>query len=147
MVKPAMRAKDVVDQLTKQHGEILQLVQELDSILDGAGNIDKAVRIKGLLDKLIEILDTHLKIEDKLLYPILIKSTNHKVKTTAAVFSEEMGSIAKELGLYLGKWTTSISIANGSEGFMKETKELISVLLKRIEREDNELFPLLLSPH
>ena len=140
-----MQAKDVIEKLKSQHKELLQVVNEFSTILDDVGSMDKAVKARAFLYKLGSLLDIHLKVEDKLLYPILIKSPNPKVQNTALAFANEMGDIAKNLGLYLEKWTTSVQIADGAEDFMKETKALVSVLFKRIDREDNELFPLLIA--
>ena len=137
------QAKDVVEKLTGQHEQVVQVVKDFCTILDDVRNITNATKARGFLDELGSLLDIHLKIEDELLYPILKKSLNTNVKNTAISFSNEMGSIADNIGHYMNKWNTSISIANESEYFIKETKALVSLLLKRIDRENKDLFPLL----
>ena len=145
MVEPGMQAQDVIDKLTNQHNQILQLVSEFTSILDQVQTMSYAVKARGFLDNLGSQLDIHLKVEDKILYPILKKSPHQEIQKTAKDFSDEMGRIAVDFTLYLDKWTTSISIAADSKDFIAETKALIQLLAHRIDREDNELFPMLTS--
>lgn len=137
---------DVVDNLNTQHQEILQVVKELSAILNDVERMENAVKARGYLTKLGTLLDSHLKIEDKLLYPILKKSPNKKIRDTATTFSNEMGGIGVKIIRYMEKWATSILIANEASTFIKETKAILTVLLQRITQEDNVLFPLLTEP-
>ena len=135
----------VVDTLKNQHDQVVQIVEELNVNLDEVKTIDNAIKAKASLEELISILSTHLQIEDDILYPALKKSQDQKLKDCATLYSDEMGNIAKELRLYAEKWTTSTSIADRPEDFINETKKLVAILLKRIDRENNELFPLLIA--
>lgn len=134
---------DVVDNLKSQHQEILVVVKELSTILNEVESIEKAVKARSYLNQLGTLLGPHLQIEDKLLYPILKKSPHPKVKETAIVFSDEMGGIGIRINRYMEKWPTSVLIANEANSFIKETKVILTVLIQRISKEDNELFPLL----
>ena len=44
MAKPGMQAKNVIGKLNSQHKEVLQVVNEFSTILDGVGSMDKAVK-------------------------------------------------------------------------------------------------------
>jgi len=139
----ATQTVDVVTQLMKQHDEILALVATFTPLLNEVGNASNAAKARQFLDKLASLLGSHLMVEDKLLYPALIKSTNAKVRDTATLFAEQMGHLLADVQSYLEKWTTSIHIAADAKEFAKETNVLVALLLKRIERENTELFPLL----
>ena len=72
------------------------------------------------------------------------KSQNKAVKETATKFCEEMGSLLQEVTKYMEKWSTSTRICLEPSNFKQETTALVETLFNRIERENNDLFPLLL---
>lgn len=143
MAQADMQARDVIDQLVQQHKQILSLAEELNPLLDNVADTHVAVKAREILDKFSALLDSHLKVEDSLLYPALMHSSNDKVRQTASTFSEQMGHLLVDVRRYMEKWTTSIYIAAEAIDFTKETIALLAVLMNRIEKENNELFPLL----
>lgn len=143
MVQQEQGANEIVGQLVEQHEQIIAIINNLSQLVDGIENHRQASKAKDLLKELSHLLDIHLKVEDKLLYPVLKKSENEKIKSAAKAYSAEMGDLYKEVNAFMHKWTTSSFIAAQPEEFKKETGPLVWALLKRVDRENNELFPLL----
>ncbi len=143
MTEQRQNSKAVIDQLIDQHNQIIAIIEKLSPLLGKIETDSNSIKARDLLEILYSLLDTHLKVEDKLLYPVLRQSSDQSVKKTAETYSEEMGNLFKDVNLYMRRWTTSSIIAADAEDFKKETKPLVWALLKRIDRENNGLFPLL----
>lgn len=85
----------------------------------------------------------HLAMEDNALYPRLLAHKDESVMSTAMRFIDEIGGIKDLFSKYTKRWPSTASTQNRPTEFIKETEEIFSTLSKRIEMEDNELFPLL----
>jgi iron-sulfur cluster repair protein YtfE (RIC family) len=83
----------------------------------------------------------HLTREDWLLYPALLQSSDKVIATTAQIFIDEMGGLLAAYKSWSGAWPTERIVANWAT-FVTETSALLDVLALRIERENNELYPL-----
>lgn len=93
--------------------------------------------VRGMLR---DTLVRHLKCEDWALYPRLKTSGNPQLAKMAAEFVHEMGHIAEDFAAYDGKWTAD-RIAADWAGFCRETEVVLDVLAMRMEREDQDLYP------
>jgi hypothetical protein len=92
--------------------------------------------------KLASMLIRHLKSEDWILYPRLLKSSDAKVAATSHAFVEEMGGLAKAFGDYSDRWT-AYEIEQNWKGYQRETAEILNLLARRMVREERELYTLL----
>lgn len=131
-----------IDDLKKAHEELLKIAGEISALLSVDSVSEKSDQISRLLSTLLGKLNFHLTMEDKHLYPEFFKHEDEKVRTTAQQFVDEMGGIATVLQGYRSKWSCGIVIKRDPEAFINETKEIFNALAKRIDREDNELYPL-----
>jgi iron-sulfur cluster repair protein YtfE (RIC family) len=95
--------------------------------------------------KLASELTRHLKTEDWILYPRLLLSSDRHVAETSRAFSQEMGGLAKEFREYADRWV-AYAIDSDWKGFQRETTEILTVLARRMKREEQELYPLLEAP-
>jgi len=82
-------------------------------------------------------------MEDDSLYPRLLQNSDEKVKTLAKKYINEMGNISEVFVQYLENWKSAQSIQEDSVKFINDRKELFKTLIKRIEKENNELYPYL----
>jgi hypothetical protein len=82
-------------------------------------------------------------MEDKVLYPELLKSLLPKVKSMAQRYIDEMGSLSKAFMDYVSGCPTIDSIASDPAKFSNQTKQVFGALDSRIRRENTELYPLL----
>lgn len=130
-----------INNLERQHVEIkdlfLKIKQEVNSN-DITVKLDTLVRdINTLSGK----LNIHMSSEDKFLYPQLIESEDQQLKQIAKQYSEEMGNIHLEFNNYKNRFNTKTKILSDTDGFLKESKEIIKLLENRISKEDKHLYP------
>lgn len=83
----------------------------------------------------------HLTREDWLLYPALLQSSDKLVAATAQAFIDEMGGLLAAYKTWSGEWPTERIVAEWRI-FVSETLALLNALEERIDRENNELYPL-----
>ncbi len=131
-----------IDMIKRQHKEIRDLMARMSAELE-AGQLSKdAAKVRHLLSELGGKLTIHLAMEDKSLYPDLLKHPHERVRTTAKEYMEEMGGIADNFTNYIRKWPHPTAIQNSPEQFIRESGNILAVLSMRIDKEENELFPL-----
>ncbi|MDH4229369.1 MAG: hemerythrin domain-containing protein [Nitrospirota bacterium] len=131
------------DRFREQHNELLKIAGQIVPYLKESTLSKDASAVRDLLSKLMGTLKVHLSMEDKSLYPRLVSHPDKKVSKLAKDFIAEMGGIAKAVTAYAGKWNTEERIRAEAATFIAETKGLFDALGKRIERENNQLYPLL----
>jgi hemerythrin-like domain-containing protein len=102
----------------------------------------EAFKIRHELSILSSKLTIHLAMEDKALYPYLLKSQNLTVEKTAKQFMDEMGNLVTTFKEYNHKWFHTNLIRAQFEEFRTETDLILQALKLRIKREENELYPL-----
>lgn len=130
------------DRFRRQHQEILQLMAQITSMLDTSQPGEKARDIRTQLSVLAGKLNVHLAMEDNALYPSLLEQKDGNVGLVARKYAEEMGHIKETFAGYLKKWPTPMAIQNDPGRFSGETREIFAALARRIQREDDELYPL-----
>lgn len=132
-----------ITNLTRQHGEISEIVEQikklskLDIIEQNAGAI--ALNISTLAGK----LRIHLETEDKFLYPVLLESTDEKVRCIAEKYIAEMGNISAVFTDYKNKYNTKSKIMNNISAYISDSESVFNILVKRVAMENTELYPLL----
>ena len=126
----------------EQHNELVQIVTEISGYLEGTKAQDNAKTVSSLLNRLTGKLKIHLRMEDTVLYPKMIESSHDEASKIAKQFQDEMGDLSKAYLDYAGKWNAPQKIEVDSDGFITETKAVFAALAKRIERENNDLYPL-----
>jgi hypothetical protein len=125
------------DKFRQQHEEILDMVGELNQKLKAKA---EAQEMRGVLSNLAGKLNFHLAMEDKALYPRLMKQ-DAGASAVATRFMEEMGGLGAVFMTYNNKWQVS-AIRADPAGFASETRQVFVALGKRIARENAELYPL-----
>lgn len=128
------------DSYRRQHDELLEVVTEISGKLDALQLAKDASEVRALLSKLMGKLKIHLAMEDKSLYPQLLKSLDPAAKKLAQRFIDEMGSIGLVVEKYAANWPSPTAIQKNANGFVSETRKLFEALGKRIVKENNELY-------
>ncbi len=117
-----------------EHVEIKKALDRIDSI----GHFSEEVRVELLIIK--DHFLVHLKKEDLDIYPKLQKASmdDEELKNILQFFEDEAELISKFVHIFLDKY----SVRNvSSVGFQREFDMIYSVLIKRIEHEEEILFP------
>ena len=123
----------------RQHGELLAYAGKISPLLNEKDAKKNAGEIRKMLSDLIGKLQVHLTMEDKALYPNMMKSTDKEVRETATKFSNEMGGIKDVVTSFSSKWTAD-AIEKSPADFCKECCGIFSALARRIEAEDAVLY-------
>ncbi len=124
------------------HRELVQIVGEISKLLkvDELGKDASAVR--SLLSQLAAKLNMHLAMEDKALYPELLRHKDPGVQAKAKAFVAQMGGIKEAFVGYLARYPSVQAIQASPQKFIQETQQVFQVLADRIQAEDNDLHPL-----
>ncbi len=130
-------------QFRQQHDDLLTIATKMAESFDVDSLSRDAKEMRALLSELAGKLKVHLAMEDKHLYPKLLAHEDIAVRTTAQKFIDEMGGIAQVFTTYLDRWPHAKAIQGNAAGFIEETKGLFNALGNRINRENNNLYPLL----
>lgn len=131
-----------------QHNEIISLLDKLKIKIDLLSNKfeDSVVAdSQEILSKISGNLKIHLAMEDKYLYPQLLSSHNPDVVSTAKMFMDEMGSLSSVFSGYLHKWSNPSKIKSDHLSFVSDTRGVIDAVVKRIDKENITLYPLIKS--
>ncbi|HHU33326.1 MAG: hemerythrin domain-containing protein [Zhaonellaceae bacterium] len=133
-----------INYLRRQHKEVNEVLADLKNRLEPYDKIpENAFALTMLIANIAGKLKIHLSSEDKYLYPGLLKNPDPKVQDTAQMFIEEMGDLAESFDIYKSKYMNAKNIRNSPEDFVSETKTIIKAILKRIEKEESELYTML----
>jgi hypothetical protein len=131
------------DSFRKHHDEILRIAREINAVLGSTIESKAAESISMQLARLAGLVNLHLAMEDKALYPALLAHSDATVAATARRFSDEMGSVAAAFVAYIKTWPTAAAIKADPVRFTTESKAIFNALSKRIHRENVELYVLL----
>ncbi len=130
------------DMFRTQHEGIMEIAEQILSGLNPDDLSRDAGEVRSKLSKLLGKLQIHLAMEDKTLYPQLLQHKDTMVRTTAKRYADEMGGISAALKGYTSKWANPRLIQANPPDFISETKALFGTLSKRVERENNDLYPM-----
>lgn len=131
------------DSFRKHHDEIMAIARDINGKLGSTIAHDVAENIRALLSRLAGLVNLHLAMEDKALYPTLLAHSDPSVAATARRYSDEMGSVAAAFVAYIKAWPTAAAIKADPVAFSTESKGIFNTLSKRIHRENTELYVLL----
>lgn len=73
-----------------------------------------------------------------------MKSTNENTRKTAEVLNLEMGSLASKFMDYKNRYMISKNIKGNPQKFIADTRAIIAALKKRLDAEDQKLYPLVI---
>lgn len=127
--------------LRETHAEIQEMIGDLQV---GLTKENLAIRANAkamhkLLCDLALKVRAHLGEEDKEMYPQLLKQGN-SLKHTAWNFISGESELRKGFEAYYKKYLKDCDY-QVSDAFLKETHDVLSAILGRIEREEKVLFP------
>jgi iron-sulfur cluster repair protein YtfE (RIC family) len=111
------------DRFRRQHDELHKLALEIETALSGAEFPGNAREVRRMMARLKGKLMVHSTMENDALYPRLLAHTDPVVRGRArAMFDERIEADPKR--------------------FADHTREIFAKLLRRMERENDELYPL-----
>ena len=103
---------------------------------------ENARNLRKKLSMLAGKLKIHMQREDDFLYPELLNNEKKEVKDMTKKYIAEMGGLADQFNEFNDKYKQYSAIIEDPNNFKKEFTTMSKKLLKRIDREDNKLYPL-----
>lgn len=125
-----------------QHGELLNVAKSIAQLLDADALRKDAKEVRHLLSVLHGKLSVHLAMEDKSLYPRLLRHHDGDVRALTQRYIDEMGSLAGAFKDYVEHWPTPSAIQANPEGFIAESSGVFDAIGKRVQQENSELYEL-----
>ena len=129
-----------IERLRAEHAAIETLSRFLTAMV-AASHPPRPTELAAVRGMLRDTLVRHLKCEDWALYPRLRSSGDTEALRIATIFVDEMGHIAGDFTAYDARWTPEAVEADWG-GFCSETSGILDALGMRIEREEQQLYPL-----
>ena len=124
--------------LRQQHQELVRLVGQMNAALERG----EEAAVCSVLSSLSQALRTHLALEDREIYPGLIRaaeaSGDARMLETAKTFASNMQRITESLQEFLSRHQAEFHL----ERFRTGWGTLSGVLAKRIQAEETTLYPL-----
>ena len=93
----------------------------------------------------VEKVREHIELVDKKMYKALLASPDQSVNNVADRFMAGSQEIKKIFANYLKTWSkerTKDLVIRDHEAFLKDTEEMFDLVLDRIQRETEHLYPL-----
>lgn len=124
----------------KQHDELIEIVTKISQLLDVNRIKTNFPDLQKHLSDLSRTLNSHLLMEDRGLYPVMLEHGNVTAKELARLYMDEMGGLKSTFIEYVITWKENRILENPQK-FIDETKSIFAALGNRIEKENTILYP------
>lgn len=124
------------------HSEVRQLTARIETLLNPVSIEADAGAVATVVRELFGKFGIHLAIEDSTLYPRMISHGDPQLRLVAERFQREMGDLKTRFEDYRKRWPGPLAISRDHQGFIAETKNILTALARRIACEDSELYNL-----
>jgi iron-sulfur cluster repair protein YtfE (RIC family) len=131
-----------IQAMRRQHDEAENIAAEIMAIVGSYRDEYDAIPIARLIGKLNALLRVHLAYEDTVLYPLLMNGGDREIAELAGRFCDETSTLAQHFEEFARRWSGPTVIAGMFDYFRLEATALFATLAARIERENDQLFPL-----
>ena len=136
------------DELNIQNDKITELSNVLSTLIKDR-TLCNSETCCTLFNNYMDHVNEHMKIIESSLYSDLLGSSSVKAKVTVDNFMSNSQSIKLIMNSYVKKWCNkndqSLSIGSKHDLFVKETDEMFTIILNRIQDEMENLYPMVRS--
>jgi hemerythrin-like domain-containing protein len=130
--------------LHQQNHQITELSNVLAHLLTDRSMCDTGTCCE-LFYRYMDVVHEHMDVVDTHLYPRLIKHSDTQVNNLAKGFMNGSVELKRIMNQYSRKWCDprhhSLAIGDRYESFITETREMFDLILDRIQRETEHLYP------
>jgi hemerythrin-like domain-containing protein len=138
----ALQLQMSIDMLRRQHEAIQEMGAKLVGAISSYRDEYDAIALAPLIGKLNALLRVHFAYEDSVLYPLMRRSGDAQAADLACRFGDDMGALAPQFEEFVRRWSGPTVIAGMFNRFRDEATTLFAALGARIERENDQLYPL-----
>lgn len=132
-------------ELNAQNEKIIELSNVLSVLLKDRSICDSETCCK-IFYNYMEHVNTHMQRVECDLYPDLLSNSEATARNTASNFMGSSQGIKHIMTGYKKKWCNTkrngLSIGSKHDEFIKDTDEMFDVILKRIQDEMENLYPM-----
>lgn len=130
---------NILDNILEQHNNIKKDLLSIEKLFGSSSN---SKNIFNLLEKFLVDLKTHLKTENDIFYPELLKRMGKKNLPTqeARQFITEMKRVEKEINLFFGKIKKAEDVESDFENFKKGFLTIKEAVFLRVDSEEDGVF-------
>lgn len=136
----------VTARFVRQHEDLSAVGKELVAHLDSTKIAHDPSTIRRLLAAFSGKLRVHAAMEQEALYPRLLANSDPAIRDKAQALLDEVGGLYELFFKHLARWSDAAAIKEDPEGFCRETMQLLHRLKVRMQRENEELYPLVDAP-
>src|SRR5690554_1645346 len=117
-----------------QHDAILEGINELRR-LSHAGVEANSTAIAQRLKELSSLVNVHLAVEDRILYPAVKSSSNPNIAKLGEAYQAEMTGIANAYIAFARRWSVPASLRNDPAGFKQAANSVLRLVYERLQKE------------
>jgi hemerythrin-like domain-containing protein len=129
-------------QLRYEHDLLVGMAEALGAGARGDAPPAELPRFLLLLGQFTQLLQVHLLREDSVLYPALESARDWVTAALASAMREEHGALGRHIAAFDRHWTGD-EIRRRWPDFCADLADMLDMVRQRIERENDELYPLL----
>lgn len=129
------------EQLNKQNHEIAELSKVLSVLIEDREVCDTQITCD-LFMRYSDKVRSHLELEEKSLYGMLLSSPNKEVNASANRFLNGAQEINRIFNKYIQRWCNKGLRIYNHDIFVQETKDMFHLIQERTLAETEELHPL-----
>lgn len=129
-------------ELNEQNHKITELSNILIYLINDRAMCDNDITCDLFFNYITRVQD-HLDMEERELYKPLLTYTDPATKNTANMFLAGSSEIKRVFNQYINRWCRKHELhVKDYDVFVKETRDMFNLVLKRIEDETEHLYPL-----
>ncbi len=131
-------------ELHEQNHKITELSNVLSYLINERSMCDTEVSCE-LFFRYVSMVKDHLETEERELYQLLLMDSDNDVRNTGRKFLSGSGEIKRVFGQYLKRWCKGKELRiRDHEAFINDTRDIFSLVIRRIDDEIVHLYPTLL---
>jgi hypothetical protein len=131
-------------ELNEQNHKITELSNVLSYLINERSICDTTVSCE-LFFRYMAMVREHLEIEERELYQELLVHEDNDVRNTGRKFLSGSGEIKRVFGQYMKRWCKGKELRiRDHAAFVDDTREIFSLVTRRIDDEVVHLYPTLL---
>jgi regulator of sigma D len=132
----------IVETLVSQHTELQVLLGEIEQKATCASDCAEIVTLHELF---LKKLEGHLSLEDEFFYPKILEGMRRKNIASEQVdktklFINKMKDIEMQVVQFFDTYKTEESIQEKKEAYLRELKDIMTILIMRIETEEDSIY-------
>lgn len=132
-------------ELNEQNHKITELSNVLSYLINERSMCDTEVSCE-LFFRYVELVKEHLETEERELYQLLLMDSDNDARNTGRKFLSGSGEIKRVFGQYLKRWCKGKELRiRDHEAFIRDTREIFALVIRRIDDEIVHLYPTLLN--